>query len=1356
MKKLLKCALSLATIAAVGLPQVHAATTPTYVIEVKSKKYSKAARATTPLKGVYYTENYSGYGDANWPLVECYTPFDATNDCFVATNDKGETKRFLIRQFGVSMGVVYWINPTQNQIHYWNTFTGETGTDTPEKGIRGAATPTTHKGYNYNGTSIPGQTGYNYPFSGAQTGMGSVTQDWHGNIVHQWNNVSGAGINTYTQGFAVYKAPSKFGELIDFSPRLSDMTTQTYPYKRRKLNGAYLVGTEASDHTQTNYSDDTNPNPNWVGNQISWGTNSYYHQWRAAYSGSTKQVVDFMGASGNLYGDEGLVDSDYFWGYWGGQVFLTYNGITFGNMFANGQYSNWYLNYDLYIDADVTSAAIISKGSYYGPGATPLSKYPREYMMRECDKLDYFWTIPVIGTHESTYTSGYQWRFSHYDLNTDENGTNLSMYTTSHPRYGYTMTGGYDAMNVPEVDSIKGQRVYIHNMWLQYWPENTAVTKNGTTYNMRDGQIQIRSCAYSGTFTPDGKNSDGTPNQWPGSPTQKYRQVGYGYGYNKQANDYVNVAGTNFDKFNTSVNCWSELERVNNNVFALYTNVPGKGFSKYYVTAVEQDNPVTNIAVTRVCHNEDATIPVDEDKIKVKITWTAQEHDRETLNRYEIWYQTFKRDANGNLVTDCDDTWTLAGIGNIDYSDKNYAENRTGTYIHQEVPYGTNSDGSTYDVTYKYMIIPIYDASNHRGTEAYGNTTVTSAAPRIPVDATLTQQTDNGKYSFNLQLDVKANANLEIPYADNNVKASIAKYVLVAEDEASATALAQATSVECLTSGVTVTTGTGTTPVFADHNCNHYTATGYYAIVSGFTSISTQGTALPSLVWHNVNPNVDYKVKVYGVANRGYNFIETAEITGTLVAPAPELSMTSATIQKLAGDYSELVEIDDLPMGAQLKAQSEEITNPVTMKDANCLGTRGSVIKPIMVTDEVLSNWNLQYTYNVVNGTETTLAEILPASDVDASIYSNSTSIFADVIGLPVVTKDWVTLKNTSRKGYDSGTESQQYQASVAVDYIRKDNASITAKSEQENPATIAMSLSNPFPALDIDLTNSIGALFYNSSTHWDEAYKGYYPHYYDAAVQFIWNAYTDDLNKYVGYHATTTMECLGHYTSESPNLWIEYYAGSVLTDNSVTGFNNSAAQNNVTQFLKGIGYDGTSNTDWSVLALNERSLPMMIHYVYGGEEKLTADTYQTAKMSAQLTADYPVVVSPMLVVNQYDESTLYSMETATRATKTLEVVSVPNNISNFHVDYFVTTGVEGIVTDACGGVQMYPNPVVNDFTLRAPMALNEVRIFTMDGQLVKVVKDITDTTATINVAELPQGMYLVNTLGMSQIMIKK
>lgn len=1366
MKKLLKCALSLATIATLGVSSAFAETTPNYVIEVKSKKYSK--QTTSGLYGLVYTEAYDGYGDSNWPLVECYTPFVETNDAFYATDENGTYKKHLIRQFGVSKGVVYWINPTQNVIHYWNTFTGETGTDTPEKGVRGSATPSKHKGLNYASTDIPGQSNFAYPFSGTQTGMGSVTHDWHGNIVHQWNNVSGAGINTPVQGYAVYKSPTEFGQLIDFEPRLSDMTTQTMPYLRRTIvddgdgvndSGDKMKGNSSSDHTQSNYYNTTAPNPDWVGNQISWINNWYYHAWNSAYSGSTKQVVDFMGASGNLYGNDGLVESDYFWGYWGGQIFHTYNGITFGHMFADGQYSNWFLNYDLYVNAKPTNVQMTetdykiynsagvhtSTVTKYKPGEYSLSTYPREYMFRECDVLDYFWTLPVSGYYEVTTKGGYRWTFDYRYLESTDGTTNrtanLSMYTSTHPRYGFTMSGGYDAMNIPEVDSIKGHRVLIHNMWLQYWPENTAVTKNGTVYNMRDGQIQIRACAYDGGY-------NATTKKWPGDPTNKYEQVGYGYGYNKQTNDYINNTNTtDFKTTNTSVNCWNELERVNDNVFALYTNVPGKGFSKYYITAVEQDNPVTLVG-------DGVTQKMDANNNIVNIlSWTPQEHDRGTMHRYQIYYRTKKVGATVYEKTEVVDgttryPWQLAGV--TEYKGTYAGQTLTFNHI---APYGTDASGN-YDRVYEYMIMPIYDASSHYGTETILAVTPTSLAPVCPVEGTLHQvtgQNSNGEtlYGFSVQLDPTLDATA-------TGATSATKMVIVPADDATATELAKATSVTTTSGSATISTASETFKAYDD-----VTITGYHINVEGFT-VGSDGK-LPSITWHNIDPDKEYKVKVYVVATASSYFTPSDVMSTTLVVPEPKWSLTVADFHKLGGDYGTLTGNEDQPIGSFRRINPNtkdlELSNPVTLNNANYYGTNGSTLKPLYVTEEVLgtlsdagkrenNGWYVSYSMKIYDGeTEVygggSFGNQTYSAD-HAKLYSNETDAICDIIGMNV---PYTVSKAADGRDRNTYTPVQKtYKAVITVTYTRTDNSDIKVTRSSESDLVVGTTtLAN----LGVNADNP-GILYYNSSTHWDENYPGYYPHYYNALMQFGWGE-NNILNRYMGYFATSKFECLGHYTADSPDLWVKYFAGSVMSDASVAEYN--SVQSGV---LSGIGYDGTNNTNWSALAINSNQVPMMIHYVYGGEEKLTADDYVNATFDVEFTAEYPLVVASETgfgIIRAVEDPANYIIDDDTRS---MYVLTVPQTLSNIHATSFVTTGVEGIVTDACGGVQMYPNPVVNDFTLRAPMALNEVRIFTMDGQLVKVVKDITDTTATINVAELPQGMYLVNTLGMSQIMIKK
>lgn len=1381
MKKLLKGVLSLMIAASVGSPQINAST-PTYQIEVKSKRYSK--QNTKKLYGLVYTEAYSGYGDANWPLVECYTPFVEANDAFIATDETGTSKKFLIRQFGVSMGVVYWINPQQNVIHYWNTFTGEVGTETPEKGLRGSATPTKHKGLNYVCGDIPGQTGFAYPFSGAQTGIGSVTQDWAGNIVHQWNNVSGAGINTPTQGFAVYRAPAKYGQLIDFEPRLSDMTTQTMPYKRRKIDSSgLLVGTQSDI---SSYNDDTTPNPNWVGNQIYWSKNSYYHAWNADYAGSVKKPIDFMGASGNLFDNDANVPSEYFYGNWGGQIFFTYGGLVYGSMFADGQFANWHLNYDLYANSKPISSVEMTAASYtntyenistaitkYKPGSYSMSTYPREYMYREYTPLEYIWVLPVSGSYEVVSRNGYKWTADPRVFEKNEKGENLTMYTSSHERYLYTMSNGYDAMNVPEADSIKGQRVMIHNMWLQFWPSDVAFTKSNTVFNMRDGQIQIRTCPYSGGYnTSTGK--------WSGKPTHAYAQVGYGYGYNKQTNDYVNVVNSgNFTATNTSVNCWSELERVNDNVLALYTNVPGKGFSKYYITAVEQDNPVTITGVTQ-------KMDVNNNIINT-ISWTPQEHDRGTIHRYQVYYRVKKSGASVYEKAQTIDgatqyPWTLAGV--TSYEGK-YA-GQTFTFDHN-APYGGTNINDFYDRVYEYMVMPIYDASSHFGTES-SIVTKTSAVPDCYLTGTFKQVTDNGgpngetRYSFNVQLDPTI-------MAGTPSITTLSRMIIEPLDATTAAELKKATSIT--TSAGTATAKDGST-TFTANGASITTSNNYYVEVTGFTV--TENGKLPSIVWHNVDPDMTYKIKVYVEDTPTAFVLPSGEISTTLVVPCPTLSLTEVSVYPLVGDYSSLQTEDILPLGAQRRVGSKEVTNPVSLKNANTLGTKGSAINPLLVTDEVLENWDVQYKYNIFKG-----GVYLVDYDLDASNVSNNKKVMWDIVGLPIERTAWdthtqmglddaqkATNDNLTKYGYNTATTNHNYTAHIDVTYTRKDNSEINAVVMGENIASSPLVYSEGLKNGSVfpDLGVSFGSPFVpvkRDDTHWDENCPedaennyGYYTVYYDAFAQWKWGEYADNLNRYVGFHAVTSTNCVGHYVNNS-STWIPYYAPSVLSDDWVAEANITLGMDgNFTDNYNGavdplvmieIGYDGTKNSNWSALAAKERTLPMQVHYVWGGNRVLTNDLSdrETTSTKVLMTADYPIIEFvwngtsvPTLIPNTGDES-YYTLIPESEAGYTRMNMVSSENHSGVYADYVTTvTGVEGIITNACGGWQLYPNPVGSTFTLEAPMTIGNVQIFTMDGQLVKVVKDVKDTTVKINVDELPQGVYIVNTLGVAKMMIKK
>lgn len=72
------------------------------------------------------------------------------------------------------------------------------------------------------------------------------------------------------------------------------------------------------------------------------------------------------------------------------------------------------------------------------------------------------------------------------------------------------------------------------------------------------------------------------------------------------------------------------------------------------------------------------------------------------------------------------------------------------------------------------------------------------------------------------------------------------------------------------------------------------------------------------------------------------------------------------------------------------------------------------------------------------------------------------------------------------------------------------------------------------------------------------------------------------------------------------------------------------------------------------------------------------------------------------------------------------------------------TTGVADVTGDAVEGVSIYPVPAVSTITARASEAIRSVRIYSMNGSLVKTEAGNDDTTMTINISELPEGNYVV------------
>lgn len=1370
MKKLFKGLLSLGIVAAVGIPQINAATND-YRIEVKNYNHSKHTR--DGLYGITYTEKNTTYTDKNWPLAEMSHAYTQSNYSYTLATAQ------MVRQFGVSMGVVYWINPAENYIYWWNTVTGESGRTTPTKSYGvGFADGI----YNPN---------FDFEFLGAETGSGAIAQDWYGNLVHMWNDGLNGWGNTsgthFVRGYAVYKSATEYGKLMDFTPKLSTMNDtgrKSYPFYRRLINTSdgKLTGSSTSDLSNYEYFDSTSctPNPNYPARQIDWA-NKYYHK---ANTSITKEPTDFLGVSGNLWGkgvlqgSTTLAPSSYYNGYSTGQIFHACDTIVYGNMFADGQYTNWYLNYTLTVGNRTAPGYYPWSGlwkntyrsNYWHPRDYSFETAPTEYLFMESDVLEYFWSVPYAGLAEySGSRDGNNWHGYVDDLN-------YSSYigTTSTNRHKS------DQMSSPEVDSIKGTRVIIHNYWLQWMPFDISDTDHDA--NKRNGSIIIQ---YSKYADANGNNPLSTTSApvFTGSPTRKYTPVGYAYGW-AETDAATNIATPtpNFPvKFqNTTVSCWNELERVNNNVFALYTHVPGRGFAKYFITAVKPNNAVSGLKVSQ---KMDAN-----SNIVNTLTWAPQTYDRETMHTYEVWYR--KKQSGATSYEDKEtingtayETWQFAGKANVNYTtvtegDTIYTSSYNGCTFEHIAPYGVDANNNNYARVYEYIVIPVYDASSHRGTES-AVVTMTSKAPVSPVKGTFKQVTDvnsNGAtlYGFSVQLDPK----LTQPTAAGVNTA--AKMIIVPQDDETRAALANNT-------GVTVSGGTATetttTETISSYPSN-VTVSGYHVNVTGF-SLGSQGE-LPTVVWHNVNPEKTYNVKVYVESSTpaSYYFTPSEQLVTTLIVPELTWSTTPADFHKLIGDYGTLTGNEDMPIGSfrridpETNALDETPSNPVTINNANYYGTHGSVLKPVFVTNEVLGTLNASGEYEDAcwkvaygiylydeNGSsfqQVQLYDQLYSTDF-AACYSNVADVICDAIGLKVDFTEVEGEDGRTRKIYNPTQKT--YKAKVEVTYRRISDDGVNTDMEiKKTTYTDLVIGSTTLPELGVETAAQStvkGALYQRSGSHFyynNAESEGYYPYYYDAAMLFEWDEYTT-LNRYMGYYGESTAMCYGHYETDNdgnrnPDEWVQYHAGSILTDGEVASLAN---ENGITALNGGaIGYNSTTD-NWSALAITNSQVPMNIHYVHGSNTALNgADAIAAVKFNVTLTAEYPIVnytVRNAGFMIAEDPAT-YDIPLSVGA---MDVMTVPTELTDMYMSQSsITTGVGGILTNACGGVQLYPNPVESAFTLRAPMALGEVKIFAADGQLVKVVKEISGTMVSINVEDLPQGVYIVNTLGVAQIMIKK
>ena len=788
--------------------------------------------------------------------------------------------------------------------------------------------------------------------------------------------------------------------------------------------------------------------------------------------------------------------------------------------------------------------------------------------------------------------------------------------------------------------------------------------------------------------------------------------------------------------------------------------------SEYTITGLANTAP-TNVVATRKCYSEGSNNTAGT--VDAEITWKGE------AGQYRIYYQTMRRDASGNRVED-NNTWQLAGTANI------ASGATTGSYTHKNLAHGGD-----YARIYNYKVVNYYSSANHEGLSksiSGKGRTVTSYPTQVPVNVAFTQSSVevDGVTQYTLDPQLNISLNTEVFNAslrdDNDEPVKATKYVVVV-DAATAKILNRASNVDevgrfyCGPATMTA------------NNCNHYVINDWYMVVD-FDDVTPSGDlskATKALVWKDVELTHTYKPQVYTSAVRTFNFVandsESAAYNINLPSPqwnansndgsgmgnvAEAIPVTGNIIESLAGN-------EDYPMGTFQKiGDIENPTNPISITEANVIGATG-YINPLPVTDDILNEWDITYTLILKDKEGKVISEVVQESNAtNKELYSNTKKRIVDILGLNVGRDETTSPDGRTRYTYNAG-KNDNYTLLVRTTYRKTVDGKLVEKTnESEAPITVNPSFPNP----ELDAYSCPGYIFLEESTHWDENCKdengeyinsGYYKYYYDGAMDIKWIDFEDNLVRYMGYYGKSAKgwDCIGHPVES--NIWTPYQAASILTD-EVVGHYNSRITNNNKDFskaqLKGIGYTGREN--WSALATEAGHFPIKVHYVWAGNEKLT--NLDSASIQWELSANYPVVIydEPMIKVSSTYQEGVHDISTPlTRNAvggKDMYVITTTNQkyqalvMDEIVENNDIVTGVEG-VNVAKGTLRLYPNPANSIVTLQAWTVLDDVKIFTVDGQLVKEF-EADDTKVKINVSDLPTGVYIVHAAGTTTRLIKR
>ncbi len=512
------------------------------------------------------------------------------------------------------------------------------------------------------------------------------------------------------------------------------------------------------------------------------------------------------------------------------------------------------------------------------------------------------------------------------------------------------------------------------------------------------------------------------------------------------------------------------------------------------------------------------------------------------------------------------------------------------------------------------------------------------------------------------------------------------------------------------------------------------------------------------LVLHNVDPSKSYNFRLYLSKSSADKmdawealYLDHADaISKTMFIPSSSLAFSDAMIVSDEKEYDGNTNAIDMPMGSHNTITNEGalLSDPIHYRRVNNIVSDGA-FGTLHVTSEVVNYWDINYDINL-------------SGDINVSYDNNIMNRYMNSEGLlkgistklsylPVKFATTDVIAEDGRTQHEPIDATQTYNATVKVDYTRQASNSIpeTAVEGMAMENEYQFKNSPVFTGLTLSGDNIVAKLWEQNSGHliygsWDDKVDDYHRYYYDAFMQLNWDN-DIDLNHGIGVYASG-LGCVGHNninvapTEILSDSWIAQYGQAATSTINTIGY---------------IDYDGSycNENNWSEIAAQKCSLPIKVHYVWGGDNKITSD--ETATIPVTLTTNYPILVksSPTLYIGG-ENTTATSLIATDAPSQWIDVVTIPTKTTVSVAGKDIITGVGNISVDN-NNLFIYPNPANDYVNINATVNLKSINIYSIDGQL--LISEIVDTNnAKIDISNLPSGTYILRAANQSALLIKR